>query len=70
MLMSPRKALMSLGALALVSTAVLSAPAIAQEDQADDTLWLAAWGVAGAAVLTLIFTQNPHATQPPQPISP
>ena len=70
MLMSPRKALMSLGALALVSTAVLSAPAIAQEDQADDTLWLAAWGVAGAAVLTLIFTQNPQATQPPQPISP
>lgn len=62
--MSPRKALLPLAALALAATAVLSTPAIA-DDQNDDTLWLVAWGGAGAAILTLILTQNPHAKQPP-----
>lgn len=68
-MISPRKALLSLAALALASAAVSSAPAIA-DDQNDDTLWLIAWGSAGAAILTLILTQEPHANQPPPPISP
>lgn len=67
--MSPRKALLSLGALALASAAVTSVPAMA-DDPNDDTLWLVAWGAAGAAIVTLILTQEPHAKQPIQPISP
>jgi hypothetical protein len=72
--MSPRKALASLGALALVSTAVLSVPAFAQEETAgaDDTLWFAAWGLAGAAILTVILTtqdNHPHGEENP-PVSP
>jgi hypothetical protein len=62
--------MLSLAALALASTAVLTAPALAQEDQSDDTLWLAAWGAAGVAIVTLILTQDPHATQPPTPPTP
>jgi malic enzyme len=67
--MSPRKALTSLAALALVSTAVLSAPAVAQTNQNDDTLWLLGWGAAGAAILALILSSNPHVAENP-PISP
>jgi hypothetical protein len=67
--MSTRKALMSLAALALLSATVSSTPALA-DDQNDDTLWLIAWGSAGAAILTLILTTDGHKPPLPTPVSP
>jgi hypothetical protein len=63
---------MSLAGLALVSTAVLSAPAIAETvDGEDDAgLWFAGVGIASATILAIVLgTTGEEETNPP-PVSP
>jgi len=56
--MSFRKSLAALAALAIVTGAVASVPAIAQDDpdeQNDASLWVAGVGITGAAILAIVL---------------
>jgi hypothetical protein len=69
--MSFGKSLASLAALVLVTGAVLSAPAIAQDDpdeQNDASLWIAGVGITGAAILGIVLGTSGH--ENPTPVSP
>lgn len=70
--MSFRKALASMAALALVSSAAVSVPAIAQDthdNNRDTALWIVGGGLTVAAILAIIFATKGNGTQT-QPISP
>lgn len=66
-----RKSMASLAAVALISSAALSVPAFAQnnDDDGDDaSLWVATVGIAGAAILGVVLaTQNNDHNEPVSP---
>lgn len=67
--MSFRKSLAALAALAMVSTAALSVPALAQDSDGDDdaSLWVAGVGIVGAAVLGIVLATSGNGEN--QPVS-
>lgn len=71
--MSFRKVLATLGAIGFVSTAMLSAPVMAQDldNGGDDDagLWFAGLGIAGATVLAIVFGTSGNDEENP-PASP
>jgi hypothetical protein len=66
-----RKSLASLAAVALVSSAAVSVPALAQDaDDSDDaSLWVAGIGIAGAAILGIVLGTQ-HSNKEVHPVSP
>jgi hypothetical protein len=66
-----RKSLASLAVVALISSAALSGPAIAQdsEDGDDASLWVAGVGIAGAAILGIVLGTQ-HSDKEVHPVSP
>ena len=67
--MTFRKTLTSLAVLGLFSSAVVSVPALAEDsDNNDDaSLWVATAGIAGAAILGIVWGTSHHKNRPVSP---
>jgi len=68
-----RKSLAPFAAIALISSAVVSVPAIAQDsDNGDDdaSMWVAGAGIVAAAILGIVLASKSNGNNVPTPISP